>query len=182
MEADRKTLLLEKYWAGETSLDEERQLRDWFRHGEVSDELDAVGATFQLFDDLGSESLLDDGFDERVLLAIDERRQGAWKQRFLRTGLQAAAVVLLAAGVFSILRPMFPAEPQGVVVNVDTIEEFKVAAPGAFAIIGGALQHGAKGTERIQDATTILTNSIGLTPAEAELLPAESESPSLTDY
>ncbi len=97
--------LLEKYWAAETSLEEERQLRDYFQNKEVAPQHEPFSALFQVFSTASEEEVSED-FDQRLLaqLQMEEspkivsiaRPKRPWG-RYLS---QVAAVAALLFGIW----------------------------------------------------------------------------------
>ena len=62
--------LLEKYWAGESSLEDEQRLREYFSTGPVATRHEAFKPLFELFQSAPAEELSAD-FDERLLAQLD---------------------------------------------------------------------------------------------------------------
>ena len=92
--------LLEKYWQAETTLEEERQLAEYFRRPDIDPEL----ASFRpMFDWLEEESQLtpDEGFDSRMLQRIgSEQHIGSAEQRSAPTrSIRPAFSYAVAAAV-----------------------------------------------------------------------------------
>lgn len=139
--------LLEKYYNGETSLAEERQLREYFSTREVPAELEAEQAQFAwLAEESGREPAPND-IDRRVIREISggdsflgrilERRQ--WF--YATAGLAATALILIA--IFIRFDP-FPKKIQ------DTYSDPEVAyneAKKVLLFVSGQLN---KGTEKLQ--------------------------------
>ena len=63
--------LLERYWQGETTLQEEAILRNFFSQPDIPEHL----RTYQPLFDLEKEEPLGDDFDERILGMIEEEEQ-----------------------------------------------------------------------------------------------------------
>jgi hypothetical protein len=89
--------LLEKYWACETSLEEEATIKDYFKQEQIPEHLLAHAPLFKYLDEEGSEDVLDAQFDQGVLEAIGEDKQG--KQVYVKTWyksyMKVAAVLLV---------------------------------------------------------------------------------------
>jgi hypothetical protein len=124
--------LLEKYWQAETTLEEERQLADYFAQPDIDPEL----ASFRpMFDWLEEESQLtpDEGFDHRILQRIGLAEQRIAPVHRLRTrsiGYAAAAAVILciAIGFFLSTGPGTTPPPPAVAQGAPA------AAPGNSAV------------------------------------------------
>ena len=91
--------LLERYWACETSLNEEQILRTFFQQEDVPAHLMAYKAVFDVQQEQAEASLSED-FDARMLQMVDEQSTvnsqplTGWRRR-LRPLYQAAGLVAL---------------------------------------------------------------------------------------
>ena len=87
--------LLERYWQGETTLQEEAILRNFFSQPDIPEHL----RTYQPLFDLEKEEPLGDDFDERILGMIEEEEQPKAKIVTLTSRLmplfKAAAIVAI---------------------------------------------------------------------------------------
>ncbi|MFV0269638.1 MAG: hypothetical protein ACK5HT_21155 [Draconibacterium sp.] len=90
----RREELLEKYYRGESSLDEERELKQLVPENELPD------AEQDMLDFLGQEAVLPDGLEEELMGAIEKRRNRLFKIRRLTSMGSAAAVILIVLTVF----------------------------------------------------------------------------------
>lgn len=90
--------LLDKYFEGVTSLEEEKQLRDFFRRPEVPAALQPYRPLFRHFDVEQQLELADD-FDERLLARL-KGRPVARTRRLWTVLARVAAVLLLALGLW----------------------------------------------------------------------------------
>ncbi|MCC6726384.1 MAG: hypothetical protein IT258_17890 [Saprospiraceae bacterium] len=93
--------LLEKYFDGETSLEEEAQLRAYFNSEAVDDELKMYQPLFQHFTQEHEQALPDD-FDERLFQQLEPAeakvvKMRTWPRQLLR--IAAVGAVLLVAMV-----------------------------------------------------------------------------------
>jgi hypothetical protein len=125
MDSNRLQQLLSRYWSGDTTLEEEQQLRDHFQHGEFPEDLRETAAMFRYFGQTKKRTLNDIAF-ERVILEKVSGRQKAGVLRslaFNATRIAAGVVVVLAATWF-IRREIRQTTPQEV---VDTYDDPKLA-------------------------------------------------------
>lgn len=97
----RRAELLEKYWDAETSLEDEKQLKELIKAEQDSEELEEVKALFDHFE-YESDIELDASFDESVLEMISEEKetkvislQGYFKRY---ASIAAAVVVIFVSG------------------------------------------------------------------------------------
>ena len=102
--------LLEKYFDGNTSLEEERKLKQYFRSAKVDEEMKPFGPLFQAIDNEQVEGVSDE-FESNLFAKLDEGakvvRMNSWRRNILR--IAAVGAVLLAA--YFALRPT-PAQVQ----------------------------------------------------------------------
>ena len=62
---------LEKFWEGNSSLEEENAIREYFQYNEVPDDLKEAAAYFSWIDNQKVENQLDDSFDEEIMSKIN---------------------------------------------------------------------------------------------------------------
>lgn len=104
MNSNEIEALLDKYYAGETTLKEERQLREFFSREAVPPHLSEHAGLFRYFNEAGKEETGDPEFESRFLASIGEpdviQSNSGWNQRRYLIGI-AAGVLLLAGLVFT---------------------------------------------------------------------------------
>jgi hypothetical protein len=91
--------LLERYYSGETTLEEENYLYDVFTSGDVPDEFAAEKEMFGLLRSEKDKPLLNEDFDEKILNIINEKERAVSQKRtlyFILSGMAAAIVILLS--------------------------------------------------------------------------------------
>lgn len=109
--------LLDRYFAGETTLQEEAQLRDYFRRDDVPDALRPYQPMFQFFE-TERQARLDEQFEERLLQRLKQRPRP--QVRRLRIWVASAAAALVIALAAWWLYPQLSApEPQPVAQAID---------------------------------------------------------------
>jgi len=100
--------LLDKYWAGETSLNEEIQLRDYFSGSEIADNHRPFAEAFLYQNEIFNATLPDD-FEDQLLAEIKTRATKILiksippYRRWL--AIAAAILFLMTAGVFLLKTP-----------------------------------------------------------------------------
>jgi len=91
---------LEKYFAGESSIDEETQLREYFNSDQVNNKHKVYQPLFQYFVSEASHQL-DASFDESLIKKLGaEKEQNFRVRRLYPTLMRAAAMIAFAIGVF----------------------------------------------------------------------------------
>ncbi len=101
MSSHRIEKLLENYFEGETSLSEERMLREFFRQKEIPAHLVELKEQFELYEEEGQATLPGD-FDDALFEEI--RKQDRGRKAYRRTTIYyitgVAATILLLISVF----------------------------------------------------------------------------------
>ncbi len=114
--------LLDKYWDGLTSLEEEAQLRQYFRSGQVADDLKVFQPVFQYFSAERQQSLSTD-FDAKLLARLASTQQPpAVRRRLLPLLARAAAIALIICTAVWWLSQQ-SLQPQQQAVNWELYEE-----------------------------------------------------------
>lgn len=156
--------LLDKYFAGESSLQEEAQLRQLLQQDPLSEEHLAYREWFQLLEEDSNLSLGDD-FDLKVMQAIETKVKPQAKIRHLSVSwvLQVAAVfALLATGLWWMTRTNPLESPEVVAeaeVKVIDWSKYEPKTPEeAFQVTRKALR---KVATEFNEGTAIATESIG---------------------
>ena len=88
MELDKIEILIEKYFEGETTIGEEKQIRDYFASHEIPTELQQYKSIFGYFSDAKEEKAPSSKFS-------------APKRSFRWMSVAASAAILLAIGTFA---------------------------------------------------------------------------------
>lgn len=124
MDSNEIKTLLEKYWNCETSLEEEQQLRAFFR-GEVPQAMSETAELFRYFEQQQKVTVNGKDFDAEVKRKIKEHRPAgkSVKMYFNYARIAAGVLVMVAAGYFVRLevRKAYPPEME------DTFSDPRVA-------------------------------------------------------
>jgi hypothetical protein len=125
MDSNRLQQLLSKYWSGESTLEEEHELREHFQQGEFPEELRETAAMFRYFDQTKKRTLNDVSFDRDLLVKVSGKPKGGILQNLAFNSMRiAAGVVVVMAATWFIRREIRDATPQEV---VDTYDDPKLA-------------------------------------------------------
>ena len=155
--------LLERYWAAETSLEEESILRTFFSQKNIPAEMEHLRP---LFTDETVGETLDDDFDARILQAIGAAETD--KNTTHLTPLASETVV--KAREVSLTQRLMPL--------------FKAAAVVAIILtLGGALQAPWDSTWNTPEdyAAIHQADTLNVIPVQADLIQGDLHSPSITD-
>jgi hypothetical protein len=154
---DSKTIhtILEKYWEGESSLQEEAKLREFFNQDNVPKEFESVRPLFQYFKQ-EQEAYLNGDFDERLsskLKAVDNVRGRAHSLSFYIRRVAAVAAIL-AGVIFFFNKGFFNTTSDEIAFN-DLNQQEKVEAQIAYTEVKAALllmsKKLKKGTDKAEE-------------------------------
>ena len=113
MDSNEIKQLLEKYWNCETSLEEEQQLREYFRGNNVPEALKEMSELFRYFEMQKKDSLIQT-FDGEVMKRIkEERPQGKVVKMMFNVARIAAGLVVVVAATYFVreeIRKSYPPE------------------------------------------------------------------------
>jgi len=125
MDSNRLQQLLSKYWSGDTTLEEEQQLREHFQQGEFPEELRETAAMFRYFDQTKKRTINDVTFDRGLMAKVSGKAKGGLLQNLAFNSMRiAAGVVVVMAATWFIRREIRETTPQEV---VDTYDDPKLA-------------------------------------------------------
>jgi len=119
--------LLEKYWNCETSLEEEQQLRDFFKGNAIPDSLNETANLFRFFEAERKKSL-NDSFDMTVTKEL-KKRQGSKiinMVSWMQISRMAAGVLVVVAATYFIRQEVRKAYPEEEAVT-DTYSDPQLA-------------------------------------------------------
>jgi hypothetical protein len=139
--------LLQKYWNCETSLEEEKQLREYFGGPDIPEQLKETASVFRYFEEAKKKSLNDVAFDGQVMRKVDPR-QGQIRRLVYNSMRIAAGLVVVIAATWFIRTEVRQTIPQEMVDTYDdpelAFEETKKALLMISKSFGTAEQHARK--------------------------------------
>ncbi len=124
MDSKNINALLEKYWNCETSLEEEQQLKAYFRGKEIPEQLKETAVLFQYFDEHKKKNLNDSGFDQEVLSRVKSPKQGKVTRLMYNTMRIAAGIAVLVIATVLVRNEIRKTNPVAV---EDTYDDPKLA-------------------------------------------------------
>jgi hypothetical protein len=124
MDSDAVKTILEKYWHAETTLEEEQELRNYFKGNTVPDEWKETAMMFRYFDENKRTSLNDVAFDGRVLQSVRKPVRGKAVRLFYNTMRIAAGLAVVFVATWFIRSEVRKSTPQEI---VDTYDDPKLA-------------------------------------------------------
>jgi len=123
MDSNKIEELLNKYWACETSLEEEQQLKEFFRGQSIPEQLKETAELFRYFEIHKKKSLNDSSFDGQVMNRVNPKRGKVVSLVYSAMKIAAGVSVLVVATWFvrNEIRKNDPVE------MVDTYDDPKLA-------------------------------------------------------
>lgn len=116
--------LLEKYWNCDTSLEEEKELREYFR-GSVPENMNEVAAMFRYFDSQQKQQLNSPDFDAALKKKIKQHRpEGRGVKLVSFYGRIAAGLLVVVAATYFVRQEVRKAYPPEI---ADTYSDPKLA-------------------------------------------------------
>ncbi|MEZ4950118.1 MAG: hypothetical protein R2784_12120 [Saprospiraceae bacterium] len=151
MESNKITALLEKYFEGQTSLEEEKQLRDFFSKENVPENLLPLPRTVQLFFEVEREASLSKDFDEKILEEIQKSEMNLGIRRMNFTWFRLAMLAIAIGGLFLVKN--FNTKSQDNTIDwskyeAQTPEEAYEETIKALALVSKKLNAGEKETRK----------------------------------
>jgi hypothetical protein len=124
MDSNRIDELLNKYWNCETSLEEEQQLREYFRGREIPEQWKETATLFRYFNEHKKKALDDNAFDSEVLKKVQAPKQGRVINLLYNSMRIAAGIAVLVVATWLVRNEIRKTTPQAV---VDTYDDPKLA-------------------------------------------------------
>jgi hypothetical protein len=124
MDSKKIEELLSRYWNCETSLEEEQQLKEYFRGREIPDQLKETAALFQYFEVQKKQELNDPLFEREVVKNTSAPKKGKVAKLVFNAMRIAAGVAVLVMAVYFVRNEIRKDTPQEV---VDTYDDPKLA-------------------------------------------------------
>jgi len=140
--------LLEKYWEGETSLQEEETLQQYFNHNNVAPELKQFKSLFQFFKE-EQDVMISDDFEKRLLQEIEKEQKVVpakiRKLSWMTSIRMIAAVGILLMGAIFVFQNLQPKETD-VWAKYEIEDEAAAieATKAALALLSGKMKKGSK--------------------------------------
>jgi hypothetical protein len=116
--------LLKKYWDCETTLEEEKQLREYFGGSNIPDQWKDTAALFRYFEETKKKSLSDLAFEGQVMHKIHSPKKNKVVKLVYNTMRIAAGLAVVLAATWFIRNEVRESTPQAV---VDTYDDPKLA-------------------------------------------------------
>jgi len=140
MESDKIEILLETYFQGETTIAEEKELKNYFSSQNVAQHLKQYQPLFGYFSQVKEQRLTQD------ISLQTKKRNVAW------LSIAASAVVLLGIGIFYVSeKNTAPAVAQTELGTYDDPEEALAATQKALALLSNKVNVGIESVQYIKE-------------------------------
>jgi hypothetical protein len=129
MDSNKIEALLNKYWNCETSLEEEQQLRDYFKQGNIPEQLKEAASLFRYFELQKKKSLSDVSFDSQILAKTRPAGKGMMMKVVYNAMRIAAGLLVVVMAVWFIRERVrtVDADTANTTEVVDTFDDPKIA-------------------------------------------------------
>jgi hypothetical protein len=121
MDFKEKEELLQKYWNCQTSLEEEKHLREYFSGHDIPEQFKEAANLFRYFEDAKKKSLTDVAFERQVMRKVNPSG-GHVKRLMYNTMRIAAGLAVVIAATWFIRTEVRQTIPQEVVDTYDDPE------------------------------------------------------------
>lgn len=111
--------LLKKYWDCETTLEEEKQLREYFGGNNIPDQWKDTAALFRYFEETKKKSLPDLAFEGEVMHKLHAPKKSKVVRLIYNTMRIAAGLAVVLAAMWFIRNEIRETTPQAVVDTYD---------------------------------------------------------------
>lgn len=140
--------LLEQYFEGNTSLEEEKLLKDFFQGEEIPAHLESLKDTFNYFSKENTKDELDESFDQKLFtkinhFEIDHKRQN--RKRFLYFASGIAASILIIISIIANINPFASKLSE----TFDNPQAAYLETKRALMLVSGTLNRGIKPVEKM---------------------------------
>lgn len=124
MDSNRIDELLNKYWNCDTSLEEEQQLREYFRGRDIPEQWKDTATLFRYFDEHKKKTLDDPAFDDEVMKQVKAPKKTTAVRVLYNSMRIAAGVAVLVVATWLVRNEIRNTTPQA---SADTFEDPKLA-------------------------------------------------------
>jgi hypothetical protein len=124
MDSKKIEELLSRYWNCETSLEEEQQLREYFRGAAIPEQWKETATLFRYFEENKKKQLNDVAFEAHVISKIKAPARGKMASLMFNSMRIAAGVAVLMIAVWFVRNEVRKSTPPEV---VDTYDDPKLA-------------------------------------------------------
>jgi hypothetical protein len=124
MDSKKIEELLNKYWDCETSLEEEQELREYFKESNIPEQYKETASLFRYFNHRKKKTIDDASFDKEVLRKVKTGSKGKVVSLVYNAMRIAAGIAVLVVAVYFVRTEIRKSTPQEI---VDTYDDPKLA-------------------------------------------------------
>ena len=147
MDYKQLELLAERFWQGETSEQEETQLREAVLYGEIPPSLEELREYFQFAEEMKGEQVLGDIFDKQIMKEVERREERSAGSSYIFFKIAAGIAIIL--GMFFLVdrlnNPGGTIDPEEALVITDTYDDPEIAyqeVKKALLLVGKNMNEG----------------------------------------
>ncbi|MBC35472.1 MAG: hypothetical protein CL663_05465 [Bacteroidetes bacterium] len=101
MNSRRIEILLERYFSGETSLEDEKLLMEYFQGDDIPSHLQSLKGQFEYYSDEKEKEFLDESFDNKIIDLIQSEEEKSVKNTrrmylYMASGIAASVLILMS--------------------------------------------------------------------------------------
>lgn len=162
------TELLNKYFEGDTSLEEEAQLKEYFNSAEVHPSLRIYQPLFQFFEQ-EQQIGLSTSFDEQLLAKLQHSEPTRLRLRRLSLWIaRAAAIVLIAVSAWQLYQYLNRTDSPPIVTEAIDWSKYEPETPEeAYQILKTSLE---KASAKLNEGTDTATKGLGKVKKITEII------------
>jgi hypothetical protein len=155
MDSAKWEALVEKFWTGESSLEEEAMLRQYFQTHDVPEHLEATAAYFNTLVQDQKVKISDLAFEKRLQEKLNPKKSTTLRQLWMNSFKVAAGIALLATAAYLIWKePTLPPleSPAIATLEDDTFDDPKEAfeeTKKALMMLSSNIGRGKQPVEKI---------------------------------
>jgi hypothetical protein len=124
MDSNRIDDLLNKYWNCESTLEEEQELREYFKGKNIPEQLRETASLFRYFEENKKKDLHDASFDKEILERVKSPKKTAISRVLYNSMRIAAGIAVLVVATWFVRNEIRKSSPTQV---VDTYNDPKMA-------------------------------------------------------
>jgi hypothetical protein len=124
MDSNKIEHLLGKYWNCESTLEEEQELREYFKGANIPDNLRETASLFRYFEENKKKDLHDASFDKKILEHVKSPKKTAGTRLLYNSMRIAAGIAVLVVATFFVRNEIRQSNPQE---TLDTYDDPKMA-------------------------------------------------------
>ncbi|HYC86090.1 MAG TPA: hypothetical protein VEB86_12750 [Chryseosolibacter sp.] len=149
MDSKKIEELLNKYWNCESSLEEERQLKEYFRGSQIPEQLTETANLFRYFEENKKKTIVDGAFDGQVMARVKSPGRGKTAILVRNSMRIAAGIAVLMVAFWFVKTEVRKSTPQEIVDTYNDPELAFAETKKALMIISKGFGQAEQQTKKI---------------------------------